>query len=69
MLDKVATKLKNQFTFMPSGNEEHKPSAFSQSIEVTCEAEEVLEVEPRENKMQTALNDAISQPVIDEVAK
>ena len=35
---------------MPSGNGEHKPGAFSQSIDV-CEGEEVLEVEPRENKL------------------
>ena len=59
MLDKVATKLKNQFTFMPGSVEEHKPSAFSQSVDI-CEGEEVLEVEPPENKMQTALEDAIS---------
>ena len=61
MLDKVATKLKNQFTFMPSDCGRQKPSsqAFSQSIDV-CEGEEVLEVEPRENKLQAALNDAIS---------
>ena len=35
---------------MPSGNGGHKPSAFSQSIDA-CEGEEVLEVEPRENKL------------------
>ena len=46
---------------MPSDCGRQKPSsqAFSQSIDA-CEGEEILEVEPRENKLQAALSDAIS---------